>query len=71
MIERKLSEMTYSKTFFEGLVNSVPNMVFIVDSKNNIKTVNQKALNLLGYELTDLNGKYIAMIFEKKVSLIK
>ncbi len=56
-IKETSEELRQAKEWAEQLYRVVPSAVFTVDNDGNIATINDRALNILGYERDELLGK--------------
>lgn len=54
-----LEELNYYKTYFEQILDKVPLVIFITDSKGKIKYINKYNEKLTGYSNKEFIGKYI------------
>jgi len=54
-----LEELNYYKTYFEQILDKVPLVIFITDSKGKIKFINKYNEKLTGYSNKEFIGKYI------------
>ncbi|HVE58875.1 MAG TPA: PAS domain S-box protein, partial [Pyrinomonadaceae bacterium] len=61
-----LSKSTISKGFLDNILASMADTLIVVNRDLLISKVNQSALNLLGYEESELKGKNIEMVFAEK-----
>ena len=61
-----LSKSTISKGFLDNILTSMADTLIVVNRDLSISKVNQSALNLLGYEESELKGKNIKLIFAQK-----
>ncbi|HID93921.1 MAG TPA: PAS domain S-box protein, partial [bacterium (Candidatus Stahlbacteria)] len=58
-IERKSQELLEAKEFTDDIIRSMINALIVVDSRRNVKMVNQATLDLLGYKEEEIVGKPI------------
>ncbi|MBY0545406.1 MAG: response regulator, partial [Gammaproteobacteria bacterium] len=66
MLENLNNEITLQKNYLENIVQSISNILIITDKKGFIKTVNDSAINLLGYTTEEIAGQTIDMILKRK-----
>jgi len=59
---QSLSKTTVSKSYMDNIIKSMLDTLIVVDPQGKIITVNQSALNLLGYEQDELVGEPIEII---------
>lgn len=60
-----LQATTVSKDYVNNIIQSMSNMLIVLDRKGVIRTVNQRTVDLLGYSESELIGKlYNAMILD-------
>lgn len=60
-LEERLIELTASEDRFKGLVMTIPDIVYRIDSKGNFIFLN-KAIQKLGYEQNELLGRHFSQI---------
>lgn len=65
----KLQQMLISKFYLDSIIDSIADIVVILDRDFNILRINKYALRLLGYSIADLRGKPIAYIFDESFSI--
>jgi FixJ family two-component response regulator len=63
---KQRDELSLSKEYVESILNSVVDILFVVDTNGMIKTINQGALDLLGYGEAELIGQHINVLFSKE-----
>ena len=61
----ELQSSTVSRDYFENVLQSMINMLIVVNPDGTIRTVNSTALELLGYQENELIGKSISIIFSQ------
>ncbi|MFH0940724.1 MAG: ATP-binding protein [Candidatus Omnitrophota bacterium] len=61
-----LRNSTISKDYFDQIIQSMSDVLFVVDPYGAIDLVNKRACALLGYEEKELKGKEAIQIFSKK-----
>ncbi len=61
---QNLRKTTVSKDYVQNILKSMNEALIVLNPQGNIQTVNQSALDLLGYEVDDLVGEPIKKIFE-------
>ena len=59
-----LKAVTVSKNYVDKIIESMADMLIVVNSQGLIEKVNRAALDLLGYEERQLIGKKVEMIFD-------
>jgi PAS domain S-box-containing protein len=59
-----LKEVTVSKNYVDKIIESMADMLIVVNSEGIIEKGNRATLDLLGYEEMELIGKKVDMIFE-------
>ena len=59
-----LKAVTVSKNYVDKIIESMADMLIVVNSEAIIEKVNRAALDLLGYEERELIGKKVDMIFD-------
>lgn len=59
MLGEELREATISRNYFTNIFNSVSDMIFIVDQKGIIETLNKSAASQLGFSIKQLKGHSI------------
>jgi len=59
-----LKAVTVSKNYADKIIESMADMLIVVNSQGLIEKVNRAALDLLGYEERQLIGKKVEMIFD-------
>ncbi|MBF0472139.1 MAG: PAS domain S-box protein [Nitrospirae bacterium] len=67
-IQMKMNDImntTVSINFMNLIINSMIDILIVTDSSGIIKTINNSALTLLGYEAEDLINKHIDLVFAK------
>ncbi|MCH8317763.1 MAG: PAS domain S-box protein [Bacteroidetes bacterium] len=64
----ELQSSTVSRDYFENVLQSMINMLIVVNPDGTIRTVNSAALELLGYQENELIGKSISIIFSQDIS---
>ncbi|MDO8282237.1 MAG: response regulator [Thermodesulfovibrionia bacterium] len=62
---QKLSEVLVSKSHLDEILESIADIMVILDSKGRIKNVNNAAVNLLGYSKDELIGSEFGMLCGK------
>ncbi|MBI4826170.1 MAG: response regulator [Nitrospirae bacterium] len=62
---QRLSEVVVSKSHLDDILESIADIMVILDSKGRIKKVNNAALNLLGYSKDELIGNEFGMLCGK------
>ena len=63
-----LSKTTVSKSYVDNIIKSMLDTLIVINPRGKIITVNQSALNLLGYERDELVGKSIQEIILEETS---
>lgn len=66
-----LQETTVSRDYVDNVLTSMADCLIVVNLDGTIKTVNQATLNLLGYEKSELVGKYVGIIFQNDDTILK
>lgn len=64
MLGEELKDITISKEFFNNVFNSVSDLVFVLDIKGVITMVNKAVDSKIGFNLNDLKGTHIDVLFE-------
>ncbi|MBF0567145.1 MAG: diguanylate cyclase, partial [Nitrospirae bacterium] len=64
-MSQSLHETTVSKSYLDGVINAMVDMLFVIDSSGTIKAINYAASNVLGIGREELIGKPITEIFDK------
>jgi PAS domain S-box-containing protein len=59
-----LKEVTVSKNYVDKIIESMADMLIVVNSEGIIEKVNRATLDLLGYEERELIGKTVDVIFD-------
>jgi PAS domain S-box-containing protein len=59
-----LQQVTVSKNYVDKIIESMVDMLIVINSERLIERVNQAALDLLGYEEEELIGKQLDVIFD-------
>jgi PAS domain S-box-containing protein len=59
-----LKAVTVSKNYVDKIIESMADMLIVVNSEGIIEKVNRATLDLLGYEERELIGKKVAVIFD-------
>jgi len=59
-----LKEVTVSKNYVDKIIESMADMLIVVNSEGKIEKVNRATLDLLGYEERELIGKTVDVIFD-------
>ena len=59
-----LKEVTVSKNYVDKIIESMADMLIVVNSEGIIEKVNRATLDLLGYEERELIGKKVDVIFD-------
>lgn len=62
-----LQKSTVSRHYVENIFKSMTDMLIVISLDAKIRTINQSALNLLGYEKEDLIGNHISIILEDEI----
>ncbi len=57
-----LRDTTVSRSYLDDIIQSIDEMLFVVDSKGGIETVNRAALDALGQEERELLGRPMSML---------
>ncbi|MFT4929311.1 MAG: PAS domain S-box-containing protein [Phenylobacterium sp.] len=60
-----LSETTVSREYFDSIINSMANSLFVLNLDGTIRTINHSTVELTGYQQEQLIGVSIHLIFEK------
>lgn len=63
-----LKQATVSKGYVDKIIESMADMLIVIDPDAKIKTVNQATLDILDYRENELLGKKINMVFGKEFS---
>jgi PAS domain S-box-containing protein len=61
-----LEKTTISRDYFSGILNRMVDTLIIADATGNIKIVNQAALDLLGYQETEIIGQHIGRVLSQE-----
>ena len=62
----KLKETTVSKQYADNIINSMDDMLFVLDRYNEIRTLNPAACEILKYKRQELLGKPFSKVFDKR-----
>ncbi len=66
ILSEELQATTVSKDYLDNIIQSMTDMLIVVNQETKIRTVNQTALNLLGYTESELIGQPLDMVFKQK-----
>jgi PAS domain S-box-containing protein len=66
ILSEELQATTVSKDYLDNIIQSMTDMLIVVDPDAKIRTVNQTAINLLGYTESELIGQPLDKVFKQK-----
>ncbi len=66
-----LKATTVSKSYVDRIIQSMGDTLIVTDSEGTIRTVNQAALKLLGYEESDLVGTGVDVLFLRNGQFVR
>lgn len=71
MLGQELQRSTVSKDYVDNILKSMSDALIVINPDKTLKTVNEFALNLLGYEEAELEGKNATLLFEKEPAFLQ
>ena len=63
-VEERTRELNEAKQYLEGLIQSSTDAIISTDAQGNIRFFNQGAERMLGYRTEEIQGRYVADIYE-------
>jgi len=71
MLGQELQRSTVSKDYVDNILKSMSDALIVINPDKTLKTINEFALNLLGYEEAELEGKDATVLFEKEPTFLQ
>ena len=69
IVEERTAALTEAKQYVDNIIYSMTDTLIVINSDTEIQTVNQKTLDLLGYEKQELIGESIRTVLEEEQGL--